>query len=648
MPTSLQFRRYSTEDIDSYKGKLGEIFVEMLANDEYRIRIQDNSTNGGKSLKVCANDVIGLEDTVGDIVDGLNIQGSQTPWTDNIDAYGYSLTNVNEVCANSIVGIDSICANAFYGDGSNLTNLPGGSVCLSAMQWNSNHTSTPGPQYQAGDIVYDNGNIYKAKFANDSIVTSNATYWCDLGPGERLVVDGRDLCNVVRSVNGCTGDVTVTASQTPWATDVDAYGHCLYDVPKIQGCTTLELVPNPALYNICPAGAFGDCGQYVVIEPTSPGHIHVRAGGPIDCSASRIVLGGESANVTVQDQNTSYVEDHTVLINTLDHENANTPYQWKFCKDGRFQLPSGGSIVDSSNNCITVCNSTCWNGLAVNAAGFSGNDTYIPVWDDTNQCFTATAPPSGTSDQSLFTCNCPTFAGMTFNSNIDVNGNIVTSCCANMLGSTSNSAIIGTSNLIGNCADASLVVGINNTVCECAAHSLTVGSSNVTGAYACNSLVIGEYNSVNSPNSFAGGWHSVISACTHPSFLWNSLECETNNDSLPCSFIVCTQGRICIANQENVYIGSNCSVCITSPGVVDSYGGCVSIASYCTTVAITSYTDTNLTANGNLNLCTCSMGTGCVNIAPACFIIATVPTSDPAITGAIWNCNGCLMISAGP
>jgi len=47
--------------------------------------------------------------------------------------------------------------------------------------------------------------------------------------------------------------------------------------------------------------------QYIVIEPTGgePGHIHVRAGGPIDLSTADLFLGGEINHVKVSDTNSA-------------------------------------------------------------------------------------------------------------------------------------------------------------------------------------------------------------------------------------------------------------------------------------------------------------------------------------------------------
>jgi len=54
---------------------------------------------------------------------------------------------------------------------------------------------------------------------------------------------------------------------------------------------TLKLVPDNLL----------DSDQYLIIDPTAPNHIHIRAGGVQDYSNAELILGGERAGVHVSD-----------------------------------------------------------------------------------------------------------------------------------------------------------------------------------------------------------------------------------------------------------------------------------------------------------------------------------------------------------
>jgi hypothetical protein len=139
--------------------------------------------------------------------------------------------------------------------------------------------------------------------------------------------------------SGATGEPGTPAST----------GDITFDGVKIQGAgtasgdgygySTIELVPDTDLYAISTSsGAFGNSGgQYLIIDPTSPQHIHIRAGGPIDQAPAQLILGGEKANVTVRDQDNSYQEKHYVTINT--ESTASTHHSWIFGDDGSLTFP---------------------------------------------------------------------------------------------------------------------------------------------------------------------------------------------------------------------------------------------------------------------------------------------------------------------
>ena len=58
-----------------------------------------------------------------------------------------------------------------------------------------------------------------------------------------------------------------------------------------SGFSTLELVPDGTL----------ETNQFLIIDPTAPNHIHIRAGGEIDQSTADLIIGGERNNVRVSD-----------------------------------------------------------------------------------------------------------------------------------------------------------------------------------------------------------------------------------------------------------------------------------------------------------------------------------------------------------
>jgi len=86
----------------------------------------------------------------------------------------------------------------FSGSYSDLTNKP--NIALAAVQWTANHYQLPGganTRYLAGDIVYDGGSIFVANFDNESLPTTNTQYWTNIGAGNRLNIDGRDIPNII-------------------------------------------------------------------------------------------------------------------------------------------------------------------------------------------------------------------------------------------------------------------------------------------------------------------------------------------------------------------------------------------------------------------------------------------------------------------
>lgn len=72
-------------------------------------------------------------------------------------------------------------------------------------------------------------------------------------------------------------------------------GGNIYNPPNSSGdgsgLPTLQL--SPATYT--------GTDQYIILDPTAPNHIHIRAGGNIDESGADLFLGGEKNNVVVSD-----------------------------------------------------------------------------------------------------------------------------------------------------------------------------------------------------------------------------------------------------------------------------------------------------------------------------------------------------------
>jgi len=107
------------------------------------------------------------------------------------------------------------------------------------------------------------------------------------------------------------------------------------------GYTTLTLKPNTSVVS----------DQYIVLDPTTPNHIHIRAGGLIDSSSAYLYLGGEKANVVVRNLDNSFNEKYWVQINSQTGSTQNT---WIFDDNGDLTVP--GNITGAGNLATTGSN----------------------------------------------------------------------------------------------------------------------------------------------------------------------------------------------------------------------------------------------------------------------------------------------------
>ena len=154
--------------------------------------------------------------------------------------------------------------------------------------------------------------------ANDILL-----YAGDDGPGNVYIGWGDatytpDSTNRVATIGdiqqGTTGDITFNGIQ-------------------IIGDGTMELVPDANLIeNILNAD------QYIIVDPTAPNHIHIRAGGAIDASTADLFIGGEDTNLLVSDTG-KYVD-----INTTS---ASGSYVYRFDSSGYFTGPAMGGLFVS-------------------------------------------------------------------------------------------------------------------------------------------------------------------------------------------------------------------------------------------------------------------------------------------------------------
>jgi hypothetical protein len=85
-----------------------------------------------------------------------------------------------------------------------------------------------------------------------------------------------------------------------------------------SGNGTIELVPDGDITS----------NQYLIIDPTGPNHIHIRAGGNQDASTADLIFGGERNKVLVSDS------ERLVLVSTRPTGEEEYENQWIFGSDG--------------------------------------------------------------------------------------------------------------------------------------------------------------------------------------------------------------------------------------------------------------------------------------------------------------------------
>jgi hypothetical protein len=85
-----------------------------------------------------------------------------------------------------------------------------------------------------------------------------------------------------------------------------------------EGLDTIKLVPDEVL-------RLNGSNQYIIIDPTEPDHIHIRAGGAIDNSSAKLFLGGENNNVTVEDS--GFVNVNATGLASLNYNNGTSQVQ---------------------------------------------------------------------------------------------------------------------------------------------------------------------------------------------------------------------------------------------------------------------------------------------------------------------------------
>lgn len=105
-----------------------------------------------------------------------------------------------------------------------------------------------------------------------------------------------------------------------------------------ENLDTLELVPDIDKY---------EDDQYLVVEPNlDENSIHIRAGGTLDDSTAKLVLGGLQTQVALSDQDGERI---TIKAKNAD-EDGN--HAWVFNKHGNIIIPNNKDVEDVAGNTV--------------------------------------------------------------------------------------------------------------------------------------------------------------------------------------------------------------------------------------------------------------------------------------------------------
>lgn len=111
------------------------------------------------------------------------------------------------------------------------------------------------------------------------------------------------------------------------------------------GLDTIKLVPDANAYN-------NGSQQYLIVDPTTPNHIHLRAGGTIDNSGAHLYIGGENSNLNIPAGS-----NPPVYINS----NSNV---WQFGTNGSLTFPDASSQTTAYTGAYTPATPADWAGTA--------------------------------------------------------------------------------------------------------------------------------------------------------------------------------------------------------------------------------------------------------------------------------------------
>jgi hypothetical protein len=208
-------------------------------------------------------------------------------------------------------------------------------------------------------------------------------YAGDEGPGNVYIGWGDaeytpDSPNRVATIgdiqSGSTGDITFDGVQIIGAGEASGDGY---------NNGTIEIVPDVDLYAN---------DQYLIIDPTTPNHIHIRAGGAQDESNGHLIVGGERNNVIVSDDYRSVAVTTRPATIENTYANTNLTNSITFVTSNSSDISVGYTVnVDGTDYLVdaVTSNSPIEGMMSVTATGasFTAGNSYVFTHDPTYDNF---------------------------------------------------------------------------------------------------------------------------------------------------------------------------------------------------------------------------------------------------------------------
>lgn len=245
--------------------------------------------------------------------------------------------------------------------------------------WNFTGEYNGGSSYAVGDLATYNGQLWYRTHANGGTVgntPSEGFIWALLAAkgadgtngtnGTPLTSRGawtdsenyaiNDIVTFEGSAYVCIVGVTAGTDVAPYPQHIGAYWNLLVSGSTVDtgqitflgvyimgagadsgdglGNGTIKLMPDVDLVQT----QYHE-DQYLIIDPTSPNHIHIRAGGVQDASTADLFLGAERNNVIVSD------EYNNVKINSRPDPIVNNYGNSNQASNTEFMVASGTDII---------------------------------------------------------------------------------------------------------------------------------------------------------------------------------------------------------------------------------------------------------------------------------------------------------------